>query len=251
MPAKRKLTRKELLKQPDEFITISSKIGTFVREQGRTVVFGLGATLSVLILTGVFYLYQQHNLEQANLLETAAYKAYHGQVIGATENLSPQGTIFSSKEELYKTAQSKYQELLNKYPDTPHGKRARLYIGLCAYQLGEYEQAKQAYQQLLDESSQEDSWYQQTLHNLGYAQEGAGEYLQAAQTYQQLVNLVSDLSKPMIYLDLGRAYEQAKAWEQAQQTYESMLKLATTPEQQKMIQGKLRQIQAKSKADVS
>ncbi len=249
MSAKKKITRKQLLKQPDEFISISTRIGDFIREQGRLAALGLGGVLGVLLLVGGWYLYQGHNREQADILEAAASNAYHGQVIGEAEAppSSPRSSVFSSQEERYRAAQTKYQELLSKYPDTPNARRARFYLGNCAYHLGEYGQAQRAYQQFLQETPQDNAWYQQALHSLAYAQEEAGEYLKAAQTYQRVIDLASGQSKPIIYLDLARAYEQAKSWQQAEQAYESMLNFASTPEQKKMIEDRLRQLGARAK----
>ncbi len=249
MSAKKKITRKQLLKQPDEFITLSTKIGDFIREQGRLVALGLGGVVGVLLLGGLFYFYQGHNREQANLLEAAAYNAYHGQVIGAAEAplSSARASVFTSNEERYRTAQAKYQELLSQYPDTPNARRAQLYLGNCAYYLGEYQQAQRAYQEFLQETPQDNIWYQQVLHSLAYAQEEAGEYLKAAQTYRRVIDLAPGQSKPIIYLDLARTYEQAKSWQQAEQAYESMLNFASTPGQKKMLEDRLRQLRVRVK----
>ena len=253
MALKKKLTRKELLNQQDEFISFSSHVANLIREQGRLVVVGLFAMFGVGLLVGVSYLYQQHNHDQARILEEAAYNAYHGQVIGASESAQAvnQGTIYTTSEEKYKAAQVKYQELLEKYPDSLSAKRARLYVGLCAYYLGEYGKAKKAFQRFLDEAPQDSIWYQQALHNLGYAQEEGKDYLEAAQTYQRLADVVPKASKPLIYLDIARAYEQANAWSQARQTYENMRQFVSMPEQEAMIGDKIRRLDVKSKLNLT
>ena len=54
MAKKRKKTRKELLKEPDEFMTLSGKLIKFAVEHKKQLTYGLGIILAlVVIISGV------------------------------------------------------------------------------------------------------------------------------------------------------------------------------------------------------
>ena len=253
MALKKKISRKELLKQPDEFISLWAQAANFVRRQSRAVLGALVVLAAAAVFLVALHFHRQNEQERANLLERSAYRAFHGRVIdqdeASGENLPPEET-FTSPRERYRSAQAKYRELLEKHPGTPQARRARFYLGLCAYHLGEYDRARRIYQELLEQSAPESPWYRQALHNLGYALEQAGEYSQAAATYQELLDLVPGHRKPIIYLDIARAYEQAKAWDKARQVYEQLQGLALDERQQRMVAQRLGRLEAAAKAQV-
>ncbi len=245
MSFKKKLTRKQLLTQQDELITLTATIVNYIRKQGRMFIVSIAAILGVGLLVGIVSFYQTSLQNEANLLEAAAYRTYHGRVQD-TASPSAGGPVFSSKEDLYRAARTKYQEVLDQYPDTPNAKRALLYIGSCSHQLGEYERAQEAYRQFLDKSSPEDVQYYEALRSLGYAQEEAGEYKSAAVTYKNVIKLTPDQNKVVPYLDLVRVYEQVKDWKQAEQVYRAMLAFVAEPKQREVLEHKLRQVRKRA-----
>ena len=60
--AEKKLTRKELLKEPDEFLTITGRVIRYTREHPRPVTVGC-ALVVIVVLAGRSFYYHQKNRE--------------------------------------------------------------------------------------------------------------------------------------------------------------------------------------------
>ena len=59
--AEKKVTRKELLKEPDEFLTTSAQVIRYTREHPRSVALGCAlVVIGLLAVAGVYY-YQKHH----------------------------------------------------------------------------------------------------------------------------------------------------------------------------------------------
>ncbi len=70
--AEKKLSRKKLLKEPDEFLTTTGTVVRYVKEHPRHVALAAAAVFAVFVVVAGFYYYQQQmNLASHNLFQGA------------------------------------------------------------------------------------------------------------------------------------------------------------------------------------
>ncbi|MBI5788396.1 MAG: tetratricopeptide repeat protein [Candidatus Schekmanbacteria bacterium] len=240
MSLKKKLTRKEMLNQPDEFVAGFTKTAEFIRHNKSLIQWGIAGLLLLIIATIAHFVYHGNKKEQAGLLEAEALKAYQGE---QTDRQNMPETVGKTSD--YKAAQIKFRELLDKYPGTENARRALLYLADCSYKLKEYAQAEKLYHQYLAEYPEQDMWQMLALHSLAYSQEEEGKYLNAADNYQKLASLLGDdKQKQIVYLDLARTYKLGKAWDKAIQVYQNMLQTLEDPAQAEIIKNQMAQAKA-------
>ena len=159
MPKKRKKTRKELLKEPDEFLTISSKLINLAIEYKTQLTYVLGIILVLaVIISGIRFFSIRAENNASELLG---------------KSLTKYNSIKAEKEsvEVYGEVTADFQLILDKYKGKESAKLARLtYANIC-YDAGKYEQAIELYKTAQTEFAKYPMILQQILSNLGYAYE--------------------------------------------------------------------------------
>jgi hypothetical protein len=110
-PHGKKLRHKDL-KQPDEFISLSTRAINWAQHNQKTVAIAVGAAIAVVLLAAGIRWYVQSRAE------TAARQFY-----GASE-------LF--KREQWDQAQKDFTSLASSYGGTPYGNLAKLYAGRAA-----------------------------------------------------------------------------------------------------------------------
>ena len=139
MAKKIKKTRKELLKEPDEFITISGKLIGFIVDHKNQLTYALGIIVALaLIFSGYrFFSIRSENKASALLDQgLAKYEKYKND---------------KQPVEAYDQVSADFQLIIDKYSSKQSGKIARLtYANIC-YEAGKYEQAIELYKRSLKE----------------------------------------------------------------------------------------------------
>ena len=216
MNSKKRVTRKELLKKQDEFITISRRVVQYVQSDTRMVYSVAIALACVLALGGVIYVYfrQQHN--EAVAWEREALEVYYQQI--PPENKS-------ASDARYKAAVDKLNRLIEEHGGSSQAQRAELYLADSYYQLKKYAEAEQAYQEYLDKYNPKDVFRYLALSSQGQIAEAQGRYSQAVDYYQQAAQGASVLQQAQAKLDIGRCYEKLAKPGQAKQAYQEAVKM--------------------------
>ncbi len=219
MTFKRKVTRKQFLKQPDEFITTTQRLVEFAQQNTRLVSFVLIGVVCLLFFGGLGLLYSNKKKGEARDLETKILHLYHRPVLTA-EELTTGKSGFRSKEERYQVSLDQFQQLLDKYGWTRSGQRALLYIGDCYYGLKKFDNAKEIYEKYLAEYPDDKLMGYLVRRNLGYVSEAQGKLDEAISYYRQTLKQETDLGGLQLYLNIARCYELKQDWQQALNTYE-------------------------------
>ena len=147
--AKKKITRKQLLKEPDEFLTLSGKAFNYARTHGKQLQY-LGIALGVfalLLLGGYFYYGYVNKKGQETYNE--AYEVFKKDFKSGSNlaDLKKAGALFEKVVDKY--GLSKYDgaiSLYRKFLDDVSGNNryeslARLALAACYEQKGEFETA--------------------------------------------------------------------------------------------------------------
>ena len=201
--AKIKVTRKELLKKPDEFITLSARVIIFVREHSRKFTY-LGVVVAGLLL---IYLGASSYMKHVNKKGQNAYNiAYYS----FKKNLGPEISPYELErsEELFKDVTAKYgisKAALLALPEVAYVK----------FLQRQYDEAISQYQQFLDEVSDNDPYQSLTRMALAVCYEEKGEFSKAIQALEQITSGPDNFFKEQAMLSLARVYRLANKEEKS------------------------------------
>jgi tetratricopeptide (TPR) repeat protein len=211
MPIK-KISRKKLLKEPDEFISTTARTIQFFQTYQRQI---LRSAIVVLIAVaavagGYYYLLWQEG--KALAIQDQAMKLYQEAYRSSLEN---PGT---EKKEDFKKALEKFQEALSVYKWGRTAQIAELYLGNCYFGLKEYDQAQTAYSRCL-----EGVFRPLALNGLAYAFEAKGDYNKALENFQKSTDDRDNPFQLESMLGAARCYQALNQKPKALEVYQKAL----------------------------
>jgi tetratricopeptide (TPR) repeat protein len=208
--AKKKLTRKELLKQPDEFLTLSSRLFNLTVTYKFQILAGFGAVLAIVAaFTFVRYYANKTEKDGFNLLQQNRVK-YEA----ALQNDDP--------AEAYRQVQQDYDRLMEKYGNTRAGQLGKFVYADIAYRGGDTEKAVALYQESLD--TFDDPYFKnQIFIGLGYAYEAQDRLTEALQAFEKVDPSVNAFQKGEALYNLGRLYAAMGEKDKSQEIYRKII----------------------------
>jgi tetratricopeptide (TPR) repeat protein len=218
MTFKRKITRKQFLNQPDQFISTSQHIVEFIQQNTRLITSILIGVFCLLVFGGLGYLYLNRVKRGAQKLEVDALDIYH-QPLLTTKDIEIGRRGFKNEAERYQASLPRFQQIKDEYGWTQNGQRAMLYIADCYYGLGEFKKASEVYNQYLAEYPEDKLMGFIVRQNLGYVSEAQNQLDEAINHYQQALEETTSQAGFQLYLNIARCYELKQDWQQALNTY--------------------------------
>lgn len=187
--AKTKISHKELVKKPDEFITLSSRVIVFAKGHSRQFEYlGIVVVCLILIYLGVNTYLKYVNKKGQGTYNMAYYtlvknmgsekdqndlkrsEELFNQVIDkygmskAALLALPESAYLKFLQKQYDQAISGYQEFLNKVSEEPYQSLARMALAVCYEEKGDFEKAIQTLERI--KSGPDDFFKEQAMLNL-------------------------------------------------------------------------------------
>jgi|YNPNPStandDraft_1061719.scaffolds.fasta_scaffold01416_7 tetratricopeptide (TPR) repeat protein len=178
--AKEKVARKRLLKEPDEFITISARMIGLLRHYGNwAMAFGV---LILLVGLGIWgwRQHQERTERQAMELQAQAQQVYRNALEQTDE---------TARRDLMAKAVDRFQKVIQQYQGTHAAWVARIYRGHACYALGRYEEAIHDYESAMGTTPSGRDLQEMralALQGLGYAWMAKGDRDKALEYFQLL-----------------------------------------------------------------
>lgn len=211
MAKKIKKTRKELLKEPDEFITISGKLIGFAVDHKNQITYAVGIILALaLIFSGYRFFSIRSENKAAALLD---------------QGLTKYEKFKNDKQSLaaYDQVSADFQVILDKYGSKQNGKIARLtYANIC-YEAGKYGQAIELYKKSLADFENQPAIYSQVVGSLGYAYEQQADYASAVGYFKQLSTAPDTILRADALYHLGWLYDKLGESEKSKEAYSQII----------------------------
>jgi tetratricopeptide (TPR) repeat protein len=207
----RKKTRKELLKEPDEFITISGKLIGFAVDHKNQLTYALGIIVAVaLIISGVRFFSIRSENKASALLD---------------QSLATYEKIKNDQKpvEVYDRIAADFQLILDKYGSKNSGKIARLTFANICYQAGKYEQAIALYQKSLKDFEKHPTIYHQVVSSLGYALEQQEDFAGAVSYFEKLSSAPEAIIRSEALYQLAWLYDQLGQTEKSKAAYNKII----------------------------
>ena len=201
MAAKRKkISKKELLKKPDEFITLSTRTLGWAKDNATKVIWiGSGVVLLLILYFGY------------NAYRNYQEKLGHEKYFSSLEITDPDQKL------------KKLEEMLKEFPNTKAAQAARVDMGHLYYQKKDFSRAVYYYQSALNQGKFPQTFKTMIQVNLAYAYEQKGDLQQAAKTLLEVTQGQDNLLKEDSLLNLARIYQKMGKKAEAKTTYRNLL----------------------------
>ena len=187
MAKKIRITRKELLKEPDQFLSSTDKAMLFFKENRSSVI---GGVVGVIFLGLSFLGY--HNYEKS---QTMKFEALYFKMEKIAENSEKKG--IKLQEQLI--------EIRDQIDEGPHRNRASLFLADIYLQYEDFDKAKLIYEEVRSQSSGLN--HEMAAVNLAYTYEAMGNLKKAIDLYKLTINSNSNFPLFQIYWNLARCHE--------------------------------------------
>jgi predicted negative regulator of RcsB-dependent stress response len=232
--AEKKVTRKDLLKEPDEFITTSGKIIRFVREQPKLVAgVALLLGLSLLIGLGIFN-YQKYRLNKSNELFLQAHREY--------ENSS----AMSASPELWDQVLKRFESIAKDYGSLPPGEMALLYSGHVLYKKGDFKGALEKYDQMQSAKIVREGLAPLIMYHIAMTKFALKDYESALTMLDQLSKDLNSPYRREAFASIARIYESIGKNMEAVQAYKQYLKMFPEAPDAVFIKTRISELSAKA-----
>ncbi len=193
--ASRKKSRKQLLKKPDEFITLTGRVIQFASVNQKQISYGLCALVVVaLVIFGYRFFAQRAETRAFALLEQTL----------ADYEVNKKA---SSPQEAYNKASEELQRLVKKYGGNAGGKLARARHANISYEAGDYQKAIELYKQSLNDFKDDQLVYHLILSSLGYAYQRIEDDRNAVRYFEELSSASDSSLRDEALFNLGLLYE--------------------------------------------
>jgi predicted negative regulator of RcsB-dependent stress response len=185
-----KVTRKELLKEPDGFLSTSQKVSLYTSHHKKTLLIGAGVVVAVIALIGGY----RYNQQVQNLrMETLYFKMVkiHDQKPGKDS----------------KNSTAELEKLLGQFSEGPQQIRASLLVAEEYFQNDQFDKAIALYTDIEQRTGSHNLSSQLANVGLAYSYEGKKDYPKAIETYKSLVKQPDGFPLFDVYISLARCYE--------------------------------------------
>jgi len=209
--AVKKKTRKQLLKEPDEFITLTGKAIQFVTGYQKQISYILCTIVAVgLIFFGYRFFAQR-----------AEAKAFTR--LGQTQSKYETLKKTSSQTAAYSQVSEAFQSIIEKYGGNAGGKLARVIYANISYDAKQYEKAIALYKQSLRDFKNDKLIYNMVLSNLGHAYQRMGDTQNAAVYFEKAASAADSPIREDALFNLGLMYAKLGEAQKSQKTLQEIL----------------------------
>ena len=208
--AKKKVTRKQLLKEPDEFMTTTGKVIGWAKENTKALVIGVSVFFVLIIIVSVYGYINEKSSTTAQLMFSQAVTKY--------QTVAQQKT----DEDALAAVSADFDALLKSHGNQPAGRFGRIFYGHISTTGKAYDQAIVHYQSALDDFGDDSSMTNVILNGLGSAYQQKGEYPQAIENYKKIVDGPGSMLKDAALFNLGKLYAQIGKAEESKKAYRQL-----------------------------
>lgn len=195
--AKKRLTRKELVKKPDEFITFSGTVIQWARDNAKALTYGAVAFFALIVLTAVYHYYVENREMAAATLLSQSMTAYENAIRAQ-----------KTPAEALEMVQPDLEALVDTFGGYDAGRHGRLFFAHISLSAGKPDQAIELYQASLAGYPGDASLENAILNGLAMAYMQKGDRATAIDHFERVLDGEDALLKDAALFSLGRLYTQ-------------------------------------------
>ena len=209
--AKGEVTRKQLLKEPDQFITFSGKLIAFGQTYLKPILIGAGIILAlILIITATNQIANRNENKASDRVQKAL--AQYSAALQDTD-----------AKTAYERVKADFNDIFEAYGSRNVVKVARIAYGDICYSAGDADAAIAAYQQALEDFAQAPALKSIVVSGLGHAYMLKDELPEAIRYFEMLSEDGEKTMKSGALFNLAWLYETTGETEKSKARYEQLL----------------------------
>ena len=205
--AKRGVTRKQLLKEPDEFIAFTTRAIAWCRQYPKQLTYGACAIVAVVLIIVGYGFYRNSRSQAANSLLDQGLTKYFA------EETNTEGTDDPGPD---------FERLVTRYGNLPAGEIGRVFFAHLNLNKGDLDEAIANYSKAMDAFSDDASLKNIFFHGLALANEEKGDVATAIGYFEKIARSESLILKDTALFHLGMLYEQTKENDKSLAAYEQL-----------------------------
>jgi predicted negative regulator of RcsB-dependent stress response len=209
--AKKRVTRKQLLKEPDEFITFTGKLIRFGRQHDKEIAYAACAFFIIVIALVAFRFFSNRAESTASDLLRQAMQKYETQ------------RNDTNAQQAFTEAGPDFEYILDKYPNKHAGKMAGVIYANLNYEAGETDTAIRLFEKALKDTTEDGGYRNLILSSLGYAYEQKGDIKTAVTYFEGIADNGIPIAKDVALFNLGRLYEEMGESTKSQAAYNRLV----------------------------
>ncbi len=211
--AKRRTTRKELVKKPDEFITQTGKVIQWARENTKNLIYGVCIFFGLIILVSGYRMYQSVQMKAASALLSTGLNAYEQATQGD-----------EGPNEVLGDVSPEFEKLMSKYGNQAEGRLGRILFGHISLAGNEAAHAIELYEKAYKNYSDDATLRNIVLNGLAAAYMEKGDDGTAIKYLQQIADGSGRLLKDSALFHLGCLYLKSGETDKSTQYFEKLAK---------------------------
>ena len=212
MAKNKKITRKALLRGPDEFLTLSARAVLFAKAHSRE--FGyIGSAVAIVVL---IYLGVNTYMNYVNKKGQKAYNEAYYTFVKDAGPVKDKKTIEQSKK--------LFQEVIDRYGLSRVSRLAIPETAYLSFLEKKYDESISAYQQFIKKTSEEKSYLSLARMAMAACYEEKGEFKKAVEILESLATSTDLFSREQTMLSLARVYRLTHQKEKARGILEEFTK---------------------------
>lgn len=185
---------KKSLKQPDEFITFSSKLLQHVIQHKTKFIYALAGIVFVVLTISALAYFSRKAEDRSLLLLNQAMARY--------ESVQVESDLVTA----YNIVKEDLEAITDTYKNKAGGKLANFYLAGCSFAAGDFQQAETLYQKSVSDFSGIVPFEALAKSGLGYCLEQQGNREAAAEIFSNMPDSADSLMGDEILFALGRQY---------------------------------------------
>lgn len=225
MSAKRRVSRKKTLKEPDEFITLWEKIFYFLEENSRVFYIAVVALISLCVCVVVFSFFHFKQHKKAEIEISQAIEDY---------------SLARSDEDKLLEVLDDLNSIIKHYPLSNQRKFAFLYRGHVLYNLGRYTEAMSDYKKA--ERKFKGPMKNVVIESIGFTQEKLEDYEEASKAYLKILSDKNESS----YINLIRSLRGEGKDDEADKYSEKFMELFPDSSYTEIVKAKMGKVPEKT-----
>jgi tetratricopeptide (TPR) repeat protein len=211
MAKRKKVSRKKLLKEPDEFITFSGKLIQFGMQYKKQITYAVTGAVALIVLITGYRFFSIRSENKAMFVLNQAVAKYDKSVQSGDAN------------QAYQNVAQDFETLLDKYGNKQAGKLAGVTFANICFDAGEYNKSIELYQEALDHFKHYPILHNLILSGLGYAHEQINENERAVSYFEQIIASDDKTLHDEALFHLGVLYEKLGQNEKSEEAFNQII----------------------------